>query len=130
MISDCALKDLPFVGSSYPWCKSSSPPLWKCLDHIMVNSAWSNFSSLSKLEHLNKAPLDHSPLMFSLRHTLTHGSFGFHFQNMWMNHKDFLNVLRTSWDQLQVGNGFRILSGKLSHLKSAPKSWSKEVFGN
>lgn len=125
MISDCALKDLSFVGSSYTWCKSSSPPLWKCLDHIMVNSTWSNFSSLSKLEHFTEAPLDHSPLMFSLRHTLPHGSFGFHFQNMWMNHKDFLNFLRTSWDQLQVGNDFRILSGNLAILNLLLKVGAK-----
>lgn len=54
MISDCALMDLPFVGSSYTWYSSSSLPPWKRLDRIMLNSEKSNCFSISTLEYLSK----------------------------------------------------------------------------
>lgn len=79
MTLNCTVVDLPFLGSSYTWCRNSSPPLWKHLDRIIVNSDWNNYFSLSKFEHLNKAPSDHSPFLFTFSHTLPRGSVGFRF---------------------------------------------------
>lgn len=59
IITECNHYDLPFVGSTYTWCRSSSPPLWKCFDDIMINSKWNDFFISTKLEHLSKAPSDH-----------------------------------------------------------------------
>ncbi|KAI5668250.1 hypothetical protein M9H77_18103 [Catharanthus roseus] len=50
--------------------KTSFLPLWKRFDRTMVNSEWSNFFTLSKLENLTS---NHSPLLFSFRHTFPRG---------------------------------------------------------
>lgn len=65
MITECALCDLPYMGSSYTWCISSSSPLWKYLSRVMVNSEWHDFFSSTKLEHLSKTPSNHSSLLFT-----------------------------------------------------------------
>lgn len=100
IIMDYDLHDLvfSFFGSSYTWCGSSLPLLWKRLDQVIINSEWYNSFLIDKLEHLSKESSDHLPLLFTFNHDSACPLGGFRFQNMWLNHPNFRNVFMNSWE--------------------------------
>lgn len=79
------------------------------------------------MEHLSKAPSNHSPLLFSFSIDYSRASVGFRFENMWLNHKNFLNIVQSSWEQSYEGN---VLATKHKTPKASLRTWNKEVFGH
>jgi len=49
---------------------------------------------------------------------------------MWSLHKDFKDIISTSWNENVVGRPMYILSTKLKRLKFKLREWYKNVFGN
>lgn len=54
------------------------------------------------------------PLLFSSSDDSARTSIGSRFQNTWFNHLDFMNVVKSSWEQPHVGNGLYVLAAKLN----------------
>lgn len=49
---------------------------------------------------------------------------------MLLNHKDLLQVVRTSWEKSYEVNGLYMLVAKLKALKTFLRTWNIEVFGH
>ncbi|XP_026441936.1 uncharacterized protein LOC113341166 [Papaver somniferum] len=54
----------------------------------------------------------------------------FRFQQMWLSHPSFLQVVIDSWSEDISGNPIFIYMNKLKRLKKILKDWNWEVFGN
>jgi hypothetical protein len=55
----------------------------------------------------------------------------FRFNNFWLQHKSFKNLVVQTWEQQLVSGwmGF-VLKDRLKGLKTIIKEWNAEVFGN
>ncbi|KAK3221827.1 hypothetical protein Dsin_008852 [Dipteronia sinensis] len=49
---------------------------------------------------------------------------------MWVDHSEFMNLVRRVWSIPCNGRPPQVVIGKLKNLKKALKSWNWEVFGD
>ncbi|XP_042003901.1 uncharacterized protein LOC121752878 [Salvia splendens] len=127
-IEDCRLLDLGFDGSAYTWAKNG---LMERLDRILVNDAWPQVFEATRVSNLPRVSSDHGPVLARCRGPNRHpGGKAFRFQNMWIRHEGFLNLLRRTWSQPTEAEGLLNLQIKLGRTKQMLKLWNKEVFGN
>ncbi|XP_071905976.1 uncharacterized protein [Coffea arabica] len=54
----------------------------------------------------------------------------FHFINAWADHKEFLGVVKESWQQECDGSPMHVLCSKLQRLKCQLQRWNKNCVGN
>ncbi|KAK3185051.1 hypothetical protein Dsin_032337 [Dipteronia sinensis] len=54
----------------------------------------------------------------------------FRFQSMWLEHPDFIAIVRGIWSSPIVGRPPHVVINKLRSLKKALKTWNWEVFGD
>ncbi|PKU68715.1 threonine dehydratase [Dendrobium catenatum] len=95
VIADSNLNDIGFTGTPFTWYRSG---LWKCLDRLLFNNEWISMFPTSYVEHLSRTLSDHSPLLLTIRASRNVGNFAFRFQNMWLTHVDFKNVINSNWN--------------------------------
>ncbi|PKU70822.1 hypothetical protein MA16_Dca010802 [Dendrobium catenatum] len=86
------------------------------------------------LNILSRIVSDHAPLLLSINANRPTVPYAFLFQNMWLSHKDFSNVISHNWSALIAPNndiyGMHRLWTKLSRLKQVLRWWNKNVFKN
>ncbi|KAI0493588.1 hypothetical protein KFK09_023707 [Dendrobium nobile] len=129
MISNCNLSNIGFSSSSFTWSRAK---MWQRLDRILFNNEWiSNFPS-TQVHHLSRTLSDHAPLLMTISGNKIMPSLAFRFQNMWINHSDFLNVISANWHANVFPDnnvhGMSRLWAKLSRLKQLLRWWNKHVF--
>ena len=74
---------------------------------------------------------DHSPLLISCRTGQLALPRPFRFQNMWISHFSFEEVVRQSWSApVSATSTFGMVQAKLKRLKCRLKAWNLMVFGN
>lgn len=96
-ISNCDLQELPYSGSSFMWTGIKARlRVWKCLDRCLTNQQWmQTFSNLS-VQHLNRATLDHNPLLLTPQMSTSTLPWPSKFQNMRILHPSYLDVIQDS----------------------------------
>ncbi|KAL0456837.1 UNVERIFIED_CONTAM: putative mitochondrial protein [Sesamum latifolium] len=67
-LTDCALHDLGFRGSSFTWCNNQQEPntIREHLDRACSNVQWSQMFPQALVQHLESPYSDHSPLLIEL----------------------------------------------------------------
>lgn len=84
----------------------------------------------SHLRYLPRTTSDHAPMHVTLeRKASPYGYPSFKFQQMWVSHDLFLECVSQSWKEEVRGSALFRLAAKLKRLKSALRTWNKEVFG-
>ncbi|XP_019166800.1 PREDICTED: uncharacterized protein LOC109162584 [Ipomoea nil] len=130
-IRDNALIDLDVIGNLYTWHGvRTTGPVWKRLDRFLINTVWRDSFSDIRICALARTTSDHAPLLLHGANSSLSALKQFRFQNMWLTHPDFMEIVRNSWEQSADGGGMRALSYKLKRLKMALKDWNKHSFGN
>ena len=78
--------------------------MWQKLDRCLCNAKWKMSFSYSVIQHLNRNNSDHAPLLgkFAMEKVRTSGCFKF--QQMWIKHSQFLDVVRQNWEILVHGD--------------------------
>ncbi|KAL0920848.1 hypothetical protein M5K25_007863 [Dendrobium thyrsiflorum] len=133
MIMDCSLLDIGFIGSNFTW---NNKRLWQRLDRALFNQLWIDNWSLTTVEHLSRSLSDHCPLLINIKNSLNCASSipTFRFQNMWIQHIDFLKVVKSNWSApLSPDNsikGMVRLWFKFKRLKQFLSWWNKNCFKN
>ncbi|XP_042035115.1 uncharacterized protein LOC121781443 [Salvia splendens] len=127
-IEDCRLLDPGFDGAEFTWAKNG---LFERLDRLLVNEAWSNAFEATRVTNLPRVSSDHGPILARCKMPrLPSGGSAFHFQNMWVRHEGFMQLVQNIWAQPTEASGLLNLQTKLARSKKALKAWNKEVFGN
>ncbi|XP_042962666.1 uncharacterized protein LOC122296937 [Carya illinoinensis] len=80
-------------------------------------------------KYMARSTSDHALLSFVLNASATrYGLSSFKFQQMWLSHSNFRDVVKTNW--IATGNmGLFGLASKLKRLKVALKDWNHHIFG-
>ncbi|KAK3212668.1 hypothetical protein Dsin_017374 [Dipteronia sinensis] len=73
---------------------------------------------------------DHCPLLIRLSDFEVTSSRPFRFQSMWLEHQDFITLVRSIWSSSAVGNPLPVVISKLRSLRKALKTWYWEIFGD
>ncbi|PKU77601.1 integrator complex subunit 11 [Dendrobium catenatum] len=93
MIMDCNLIDIGFTDNNFMWNRGH---LWQRMDRDLFNNAWINAFESTHVEHLSRTLSNHAPLLIkiNLKHNCSPSHF--RFQNMWLLHDSFLDVVKTN----------------------------------
>lgn len=131
MVWATGLKDLGFRGNTYTWANNKHGQAYVAarLDRAFSNTSWLDSFVDPLITHLPKLCSDHSPLLLSHRTRLSSANIPFKFEAMCLSHDSFFKVVETSWATCCSGNPQFILARKLKILKTNPKVWNKEAFG-
>ncbi|XP_042007785.1 uncharacterized protein LOC121756308 [Salvia splendens] len=127
-IEDCRILDPGFDGSEFTWAKNG---LFERLDRIPVNERWAQSLETTRVTNLPRIASDHGPVLVRCKVTSNNiGGRPFRFQNMWIRHEGFEDLVRGDWIQPTESEGLLNFQIKLARLKRILKVWNKETFGN
>ncbi|XP_042499710.1 uncharacterized protein LOC122077876 [Macadamia integrifolia] len=78
----------------------------------------------------NNRRRDHSPLLVVSEALVKPSNCPFRFQRSWIDHENFLKIVKESWDEWMSGSALYIFSQKIKRLKIVIKEWARETFPN
>ncbi|PKU71425.1 hypothetical protein MA16_Dca004267 [Dendrobium catenatum] len=131
MISQSDLQDIGFFGSSFTWSRGK---FWQRLERILFNNDWIANFHMMHVEHLSRTASDHAPLLLTINANKHLAPSGFKFQNMWLNHVGFFNVVQENWHAPTFPDnnfyGMAKLWRKIGRLKQTLRWCNNHVFKN
>ncbi|XP_042009091.1 uncharacterized protein LOC121757642 [Salvia splendens] len=127
-IEDCGLMDPGYDGSDFTWAKNG---LMERLDRVLISETTAQTFEAIRVTNLPRIASYHGPLFVRCRPTnIFTGGKAFRFQNMWVRHEGFRDLVKEDWMAPTEAEGILNLKIKLARIKSTLKRWNKEVFGN
>jgi hypothetical protein len=127
-LEELELWDLPLIGRRFTWCHPNGVSMSR-LDRILISPAWGDLWGDPSVRVLCRDVADHCPLV--LRYCSDDwGPKPFRFNNYWLKHKDFKDVVLNAWSSTSVDGWMgHILKVKLKSLKGIIKEWNVKTFG-
>ncbi|KAK3217929.1 hypothetical protein Dsin_011899 [Dipteronia sinensis] len=132
VIEDCDLIGVRSQGARFTWARGHYPRtrIERRLDRALVSEGcilcWLDISCVAIPRRFS----DHCPSVIRLSDIETISPMPFRFQSMWLDHPDFMALVRRIWSSSFVGTPPRVVINKLKLLKNALKTWNWEVFGD
>ena len=100
------------------------------LDRVLVNEKWNMRFPLSEARFLPAGMSDHSPMVVKVTGNVQNIKKPFRFFDMWMDHDEFMPLVKKVWDQHSGGCPMYQLCCKLRKLKQELKHFNKTHFSN
>lgn len=91
-----------------------------------TNYDWINLFPSAKVYHLPKTTCDHFPILLKTNTSSFIGLKPFRLELLWINHPDFLNIIKDSW----ISYPNNSLDSNLLNSPNKIHSWSKKTFKN
>ncbi|XP_035542106.1 uncharacterized protein LOC108997796 [Juglans regia] len=127
------LVEMRSKGNNYSWCNGQSglARSWAKLDRVFMDvPLFSSFLN-AICSYLPRTTSDHSPMVIEFKmDPFSYGPSPFRFQQMWVDHPQFLYCIRQVWSETVVGQGLSKLAMKLKKTKVALREWNKHIFGH
>ncbi|XP_035543586.1 uncharacterized protein LOC118347673 [Juglans regia] len=131
-IHEGGLIDLSAQGSNFSWCNGQSglARAWAKLDRVLLDANLLSLFPTASCSYLPMTTSDHCPMLVEfLKDPYSYGPPPFRFQQMWVEHPEFIDFVKQVWSVPVVGTGLVILACKLKKVKVALREWNKRVFG-
>jgi len=120
---------LSLLGRIYTWFQPNGGAMSR-LDRFLVSDGWGDAWGVATQWALPRDVSDHCPIILRYSSQLW-GPKPFRFNNFWLEHREFVQAVRTSWEcQMPPRWMAYNLKEKLKYLKRDLKVWSRETFGN
>ncbi|KAF7843116.1 reverse transcriptase [Senna tora] len=136
LVHDCDWVDLGFKGPKFTWSNKQlggdliKERLDRCFCNLVAREQYQN----AMVIHLEAISSDHNPLIIDLKPMVKKGRRPFKFENMWMEHEDYAEVVGEGWDWEEgkddVIDQMTILSKRLDHCGRFLSDWGKKAFPN
>jgi hypothetical protein len=111
-IAECCLRDIPLVNGSFTWSGPGPRFVSTRIDRFLFTTGWEDlFPNLSQ-EILRKPVSDHFPIALTSS-KMKWGPTPFRFENMWLSHPGFLDLIQSWWD------GYVVQGWKVTRLWSS-----------
>ena len=115
-ISALALEEIPIKGRNFTWSNMQNAPLLEKLDWVFSSESWTTSYPNTLVIPLARPISDHIPK-----------SSLFRFENFWLQHHDFMEVMENIWEQdVQEQDSAKRITAKFKRLRKGLKFWSKE----
>ncbi|KAG2696272.1 hypothetical protein I3760_07G050900 [Carya illinoinensis] len=96
-----------------------------------LTRSWSNFFPDALCKYMARTTSDHAPLSFVFKNMGNrYGPSPFKFQQMWVSHSNFWEVVNDTWSTSIDTMGLQGLATKLKKVKVVLKDWNRRVFGH
>lgn len=117
------LAEVQFAGNKYTWSNNRQGLSYVAasLDRALVNLLWLGHFHDPLVHHLARISSDHSPILLVHHNHSPLSNAPFKFENKWLPHPSFLDLVKYSWDIPIEGNPQSILAQKLKALKQTLK---------
>ncbi|KAF5469005.1 hypothetical protein F2P56_013110 [Juglans regia] len=120
-------------GSVFSWCNGQHglARSWAWLDHVLIEVSFLSVFPNAICSYLSRSTSDHAPMCIEFKQDLfSYGPAPFRFQQMWVEHQNFLDCVRQAWESRSGGSAIQNLIMKLKQTKVALCAWNKRVFGH
>lgn len=126
-ISSLGLVELPLKGRRFTWSNKQQSPLLERLDWFFTSAAWTLTYPNSFAYPLVMETSDHVPCVISVS-TAIPKHFLFRFENYWLHHPEFFNVVQNSWGyDPPLSDPAKFLTAKFKNLRAALKEWKRSI---
>jgi exonuclease III len=126
-ISNLRLVELPLKGCKYTWTNKQHNPLLERLDWFFSSNARTTFLPNSFATGLVRDGSDHTPCAITASTSVPRPLI-FRFENYWLEHEEFLNVLQQGWDMgVQHPYSAKRISAKFKNLRKVFKEWKRKL---
>ena len=103
-IREAKVDDLRYSGMRYTWTNQCIENLiMRKLDRVLVNEKWNMHFPLSEARFLPAGTSDHSPMVVKVTGNVQSIKKPFRFFDMWMDHDEFMPLVKKVWDQHSGG---------------------------
>ncbi|XP_040999420.1 uncharacterized protein LOC121245211 [Juglans microcarpa x Juglans regia] len=126
------LMEMNSQGGKFTWCNGQQglSRAWAKLDRVLLDANFLTLFPNAHCSYLPRTTSDHCPMFIEfLIDPFSYGPPPFRFQQMWVEHPDFMNFVQNVWSESVTGSGLFKLTSKLKKLKVALREWNKRVFG-
>ncbi|XP_042514311.1 uncharacterized protein LOC122088975 [Macadamia integrifolia] len=131
MVDALALIQIPSSGRKFTWANNRRRGnVAAVLDRTFVNEEWMKIFDDCIQKVLIRVASDHAPLMACSVSSIKPKNYPLRLNSFWMDHHQFLDVIKEAWHNNFSGSPPFILAQKLKALKPIIKSWSREAFPN
>jgi exonuclease III len=126
-ISNLGLVEIPLKGRKFTWSNMQVDPLLEKLDWVFSSASWTSSFPSTIAYPLVKPTSDHNPCVISIGTKIPKAKI-FRFENYWMNHESFKDIVKTSWDApVPPMNSAKRINTKLKNLRRILKNWVKNL---
>jgi hypothetical protein len=127
VISNQRLEELKLNGNKFTWTNKQSSPLLKRLDWMFASASWlANYPS-SSVSSLSRDISDHSPCLIHISTDIPKARI-FIFENYWLLHDDFMQVMQHGWHIPVVNtDNAKKLTAKFKNLRRVLKAWQLQL---
>lgn len=126
-ISSFRLVELPLYGWQFTWTNKQSSPLLERLDWFFTSHTWTLSYPVMFVKSLVIETSDHVPCLVSFGTNIP-GKTLFCFQNYWLEHDDFLNVVSEGCKtDCPVQDIAKRITAKFKNLRGSIKQWQKHL---
>nr|GEV11277.1 hypothetical protein [Tanacetum cinerariifolium] len=121
------LIDLPIGGRHFTWMNKVGTNLSK-LDCFLISEGVMEDIPDIKFTAIERLWSDNSPILLHSKKA-DFGPSPFKLYNSWLSRDGFDDIVKSTWDSMQTGNGSNKISSyvKLKNLKNAIKKWQVDV---
>jgi len=122
-----ALAEIPLKGRNYTWSNMQDAPLLEKLNWCFTSESWAlSFPSTMAIP-LAKTTSDHTPVLIKIGTTIPKSHI-FRFENFWLKHSQFKEVVKQIWEQdIQEVDSAKCIAAKFKRLRKGHKIWAKTV---
>ncbi|KAF5458831.1 hypothetical protein F2P56_022832 [Juglans regia] len=126
------LIEMNYQGRKFSWYNGQHglSRAWAQLDRVLLDAKLLIAFPNARCSYLSRSTSDHSPMFIEfLKDPFTYGPSPFRFQQMWIEHLDFMSFVQMVWSEPMVATGLMKLASKPKKFKVALREWNKRVFG-
>lgn len=121
-ISKLGLVELPLKGQAYTWSNKQGSPLLERLDWFFTSTSWIISYPGSEVWTLSRDASDHVPCLVQIKTNIPKAQI-FRFENYWMEHRDFLQILQHGWSV----PSHQTDKAKFKNLRNVLRSWQAQL---
>lgn len=112
-----SLMEIPVKGRAFTWSNMQDDPLLEHLDWFFSSSNWTTSFPNTMVLPLGKPVYDHIPCVLSIESKIPKSNL-FRFENFWVNHSGFSDVVARSWSKpCHASNSAAVICKKLKTLR-------------
>jgi uncharacterized membrane protein YbaN (DUF454 family) len=126
-ISHLGIHEIVLQGKKFTWSNLQPSPLHEKLDWVFTSSGWAIAYPTTTVSALDMLPSDHCPCIVNISTAIPRNKI-FRFENHWLKHQQFQEILSQSWENsLAISDKAKLITAKLKSLRKRLSEWQASM---